>query len=199
MVVPRLLRVVIAAVATVTVVGACDEGSRQDRFCRRLGEEQGLLATVPTDPGELDDFVNRYRELAGIAPLAIEEQWQTITDLVEAVAIEDLEDPATADRLRDQAVAATRPVEEVRSYAQAVCGGRPAAHRSARDVAGDDHGRHHHHHPAGSRRDDRPADADRNRPTDGPLSGLTGRGSPARCRPSTSRREVRALRPPRPA
>ena len=122
MVVPRLLRVVIAAVATVTVVGACDEGSRQDRFCRRLGEEQGLLATVPTDPGELDDFVNRYRELAGIAPLAIEEQWQTITDLVEAVAIEDLEDPATADRLRDQAVAATRPVGEVRSYAQAVCG-----------------------------------------------------------------------------
>ena len=122
MVVPRLLRVVIAAVATVTFVGSCDEGSRQDRFCRRLGDEQGLLATVPTDPGELDDFVNRYRELAGIAPLAIEEQWQTITDLVEAVATEDLEDPATADRLRDQAVAATRPVEEVRSYAQAVCG-----------------------------------------------------------------------------
>jgi len=116
------LRAVLATGAALLVLASCDEGSREDRFCERLAEEQALLAVVPTDPDELDAFVERYRDLADIAPLAIEEQWQTVTELVEAVATEDLTDPATADRLRDQAVAATRPIDEVRAYARTTCG-----------------------------------------------------------------------------
>ena len=122
MVVPRLLRAVLAAVAAVTVLGSCDEGSRQDRFCRRLAEEQGLLATVPTDPGELDDFVNRYQELAGIAPLAIEEQWQTITELVEAVATEELRTRRPPIACGTRPWPPPAPSDEVRSYAQTTCG-----------------------------------------------------------------------------
>jgi hypothetical protein len=38
------------------------------------------------------------------------------------VATEDLGDPATADRLRDQAVAATKSVDQVRLYAKTTCG-----------------------------------------------------------------------------
>ena len=121
-VVPRSLRVVVAALAAVTLLGSCDKGSRQDRFCRRLAKDQSLLSVVPTDPGGLDDFVERYRQLDGVAPLAISDQWHTITELMVAVATSDLADPATADKLRDQAVAATKAVNEVRVYAQATCG-----------------------------------------------------------------------------
>ncbi len=121
-VVPRLLRVVSAALIAVTCLASCDKGSRQDRFCKKLAEDQSLLAVVPADPGDLDDFVSRYRELDDIAPLAIEDQWHTVTELVAAVATADLQDPAAADRLRDQAVAATRSVDEVRAYAQTTCG-----------------------------------------------------------------------------
>ena len=113
-VVPRLLRVVSAALIAVTCLASCDKGSRQDRFCKKLAEDQSLLAVVPADPGDLDDFVSRYRELDDIAPLAIEDQWHTVTELVAAVATADLQDPTAADRLRDQAVAATRSVDEVR-------------------------------------------------------------------------------------
>jgi hypothetical protein len=116
------LRAVLAAVAAVVLLASCDKGSRQDRFCRRLAEDQALLAVVPTDPDELDAFVERYQDLAGVAPLAIEDQWQTITELFEAVATEDLSDPASADRLRDRAVAATKSIDEVRAYARTTCG-----------------------------------------------------------------------------
>jgi hypothetical protein len=120
--VPRVSLTVSAALLLVAVLGACDPGSRQDRFCRRLAEQRVELAAVPTDPGDLDDFVQRYRDLAKIAPLAIEEQWQTVTDLIVAVADDDLSDPQAADRLRDDAVAATKAVNEVRLYAQQTCG-----------------------------------------------------------------------------
>ena len=116
------LRAALATGAALLVLASCDEGSREERFCDRLGKEQALLAAPPTDPADLDAFVERYQDLADIAPLAIEQQWQTITELVEAVATEDLTDPATADRLRDRAVAATRPIDEVRAYARTTCG-----------------------------------------------------------------------------
>jgi hypothetical protein len=121
-VVPRRLLVAAVAALAVTALASCDQGSRQERFCDKLVEEHTLLATVPTDPAQLDDFVERYEDLGDVAPLAIDEQWTTITDLVSAVATADLADPATADRLRDQAVAATKAVNEVRVYAQDTCG-----------------------------------------------------------------------------
>jgi hypothetical protein len=104
------------------VLGACDPGSRQDRFCTRLAKERIELAAVPSNPGDLDDFVQRYRDLEKVAPLAIDEQWKTVTDLMVAVATDDLSDPATADQLRDRAVAAAKAVDDVRLYAQHTCG-----------------------------------------------------------------------------
>ena len=108
--------------AAVTVLGSCDKGSRQDRFCKKLAADQSLLSVVPQNPGDLDDFVSRYQQLANIAPLAIDDQWHTIADLVKAVATSDLSDPTTADRLRDQAIAATKAVDDVRAYAKTTCG-----------------------------------------------------------------------------
>ena len=116
------LRAVLVAVVAVALLASCDKGSRQDRFCRQLADDQALLAVVPTDPDELDAFVERYQDLADVAPLAIEDQWRTITELFEAVATEDLSDPATADRMRDRAVAATKSIDEVRAYARTTCG-----------------------------------------------------------------------------
>jgi len=122
-VVPRRpLLAAVALAAAVTVLGSCDKGSRQDRFCKQLADDQSLLSAVPQDPDDLDTFVSRYERLADIAPLAIDDQWHTIADLVKAVATSDLSDPTTADRLRDQAVAATKAVDDVRAYATTTCG-----------------------------------------------------------------------------
>lgn len=118
----RPLFAAVALATAATVLGSCDKGSRQDRFCKKLVAEQSLLSVVPQDPGDLDTFVARYQQLANIAPLAIDDQWHTIADLVKAVADSDLSDPTTADRLRDQAVAATKAVDDVRAYAKTTCG-----------------------------------------------------------------------------
>ena len=118
----RPLFVAVALAAAVTVLGSCDKGSRQDRFCKKLAADQSLLSVVPQDPGDLDAFVARYQQLANIAPLTIDDEWHTIADLVKAVATSDLSDPTTADRLRDQAVAATKAVDDVRAYAKTTCG-----------------------------------------------------------------------------
>ena len=50
----------LVAVVAVALLASCDKGSRQDRFCRQLADDQALLASVPADPDELDAFVERY-------------------------------------------------------------------------------------------------------------------------------------------
>ena len=119
---PRALVPTVTFAVAVAVLGSCDKGSREERFCKQLAAVQDELSVVPQDPADLDQFVGRYRKLARVAPLAIDEQWATITELVEAVALADVTNPLTADRLRDQAVAATKAVDDVRSYARSTCG-----------------------------------------------------------------------------
>ncbi len=115
-------RLAVAALAAALLLGGCDKGSREDRFCGRLAKDHALLAVVPSDPAQLDAYVNRYRQLEKVAPLAISDEWSTITDLMEHVASTNLSDPAAADKLRDEAVAATRSVDVVRLYALKTCG-----------------------------------------------------------------------------
>jgi hypothetical protein len=113
--------VAVALAAAVTVLG---RATRQPAgpLRKKLAADQSLLSVVPQDPGDLDAFVARYQQLANIAPLTIDDEWHTIADLVKAVATSDLSDPTTADRLRDQAVAAMKAVDDVRAYAKTTCG-----------------------------------------------------------------------------
>ena len=115
---------VAAAVALVAALGlaACDKGSRADQFCAKLQKDQQQLSTVPSQPDQLEAYVNRYRQLAKVVPLAIDDEWHTVTDLMQSVASDDLSDPDAADKLRDEAVAATKAVDTVRTYARQTCG-----------------------------------------------------------------------------
>jgi len=101
---------------------ACDKGSRADQFCAKLQKDHAQLSVVPSDPRQLSAYVNRYRQLAKVVPLAIDDEWHTVTDLMQSVASDDLSDPGAADKLRDKAAAAMKAVDAVRTYAQQTCG-----------------------------------------------------------------------------
>ncbi len=46
----RPLLAAVALAAAVTVLGSCDKGSRQDRFCKKLAADQSLLSVGPAGP-----------------------------------------------------------------------------------------------------------------------------------------------------
>lgn len=105
------------------IIGACSDPDRSaGHFCAELQAELPALTTAPSTPKEVDRLVARFKRLNRMTPLAIEEQWQILTDLVDKAADVTLDDPTSRQELADAAYKAERPTRELTSWVEATCG-----------------------------------------------------------------------------
>ena len=102
---------------------ACSDPERTGaRFCAELGEQAPLLAGPLGTPDDVDELVKRYRDLEKITPLAIEEEWTILTDLVEAASDVDPSDPRSQQDVADAAYKAERPARDIAIWVETTCG-----------------------------------------------------------------------------
>lgn len=114
-----ILSTLLAVAATV----ACSDPERTGaRFCAELGEQAPLLAGPLGTPDDVDELVKRYRDLEKITPLAIEEEWTILTDLVEAASDVDPSDPRSQQDVADAAYKAERPARDIAIWVETTCG-----------------------------------------------------------------------------
>ena len=75
---------VVAVVLGVTaMVASCSDTDRSaNRFCGELNRSLSDLTAEPVDGNDVDGLVTRFRQLNGITPIAIQDEWQALTDLV---------------------------------------------------------------------------------------------------------------------
>lgn len=106
-----------------TMVASCSDTDRSaTRFCGELNRSLPDLTAEPVDGNDVDGLVTRFRQLNGITPIAIEDEWQALTDLVEMAAASDPSDPASGQSLADAAYATERPARDVERWVEATCG-----------------------------------------------------------------------------
>ncbi|MFM7126397.1 MAG: hypothetical protein ACKOYO_06015 [Actinomycetota bacterium] len=115
--------VVAVVLALTTALPACSDTDRSaNRFCGELNRSLPDLTAEPADGDDVDGLVTRFRRLNGITPVAIEDEWQALTDLVELAAASDPLDPASGQLLADAAYATERPARDVERWVEATCG-----------------------------------------------------------------------------
>jgi len=75
---------VAATVFTLAVLtNACAETPRTaTNFCRQLALEVPAITQPTATPAEVSQMLDRYKRLAKVAPLAIEEDWKSLTELL---------------------------------------------------------------------------------------------------------------------
>jgi hypothetical protein len=108
-----------------TVVGACsdDGGSRSvDRYCEDLAENAQLLNFDLVTLDDVDGLRERYDHFADSAPLAVEEQWRRLADLVDAAATVDLTSTESRAVVVEQAASTERAAIEIADHAATTCG-----------------------------------------------------------------------------
>lgn len=111
------------ALLVIAAAAACSDPERSGaRFCGELAEQAPLLAGPLGTPDEVDDLVNRYRDLEKVTPLAIEEEWTILTDLVEAASDVDPSDPRSQQDVADAAYKAERPARDIAIWVETTCG-----------------------------------------------------------------------------
>jgi hypothetical protein len=97
-------------------------GDRAGRFCAEVKADQPTITATVADPTGVDHVVDRFRDLEQTAPLAIEDDWQVLTQLVETAAAIAPGDTAARTRFVTAAYEADRSVQNVVGWVRSVCG-----------------------------------------------------------------------------
>lgn len=115
------LGIVVLAVA-VFGFGCSDPDRSGARFCGELSTKVAGLSGPLTTSNDIGDLVDRYESLDDITPLAIRDDWHTITELLRSAEDVDLADPRSRQDLADAAYKAERSAREVARWVESTCG-----------------------------------------------------------------------------
>jgi len=113
----------VATVVAAMVVAGCHGPSRtQAHFCDRLRRSAPVLTAPVASPAAGRAVVQEFEDLAKVTPLAVEDDWNALTELVRTAATMDLGDPAAQNALADKVFATSAAAKAVLAYAQDRCG-----------------------------------------------------------------------------
>jgi hypothetical protein len=119
---------VTAAIAVLTgaaILSACgsDDGGDTQRFCTQVASNADAIVTPPlVTEDDIDDTLDLYRDLADVAPIAIEEEWRDLLVNVETASTVDPADPESVQRTVAVAYATERSAVAVKNWVLTNCG-----------------------------------------------------------------------------
>ena len=107
----------------VLVFAACGSTPRTaTNFCRQLANEIDGLADLPATPNAINDAVERYERLLDVAPLAVEDDWRALTELLRAAGDLDASNEDAVQGVVDQAYASERAAQDAMKWVMTNCG-----------------------------------------------------------------------------
>ena len=105
------------------VIGACGDTPRTaTNFCRQLANEMDGLADLPATPNAINEAVERYERLLEVAPLAVEDDWRALTELLSTAGGLDASDEEAVQNVVDQAYASERAAQDAMKWVMTNCG-----------------------------------------------------------------------------
>jgi hypothetical protein len=116
------IAVAMGALAVVALAGCGGTSRTQAHFCDRLRTSAPVLTAPIASPAAADVVVKQFVDLAKVTPLAIEDDWNALTDLVRTAATMDLGDPAAQDDLAAKVFATDTAAKSVLAYTKDRCG-----------------------------------------------------------------------------
>ncbi len=114
---------VVAGAAILSGCGSDDDGGSVEGFCAEVAANVAAIVTPPlANEDDVDATLDLYRDLADLAPLAIEEEWRDLLVLVETTSTVAPDDPESVQRAVAVAFATEKSAVAVRNWILANCG-----------------------------------------------------------------------------
>jgi hypothetical protein len=80
------------------------------------------MTEAPVTPGAIDNLVERYERLLKIAPLAVEDDWRALTEILRLAAAMDPADEESIQAVVDGAYATERSAQDALQWVLTTCG-----------------------------------------------------------------------------
>ncbi len=105
-------------------LAACSDGDVNDGgvYCAALIAAEPTLNTEIVAELDIAARIELYEQLHDQAPLAVEDEWEQVIDLLRAAATVDLADSTAVSAVADQAISTTRAAQAIVDHAATLCG-----------------------------------------------------------------------------
>jgi hypothetical protein len=118
--------VVLLAALTCCTLAACSSDTppaTNGRYCAAISDNLTQLnSPAISDSAGVEATSSLYRSITSIAPLAVQQEWATMTSNVEAAAAVDPNDPASVQRVADMARSSQQAASAIADYTTKLCG-----------------------------------------------------------------------------
>ena len=115
----------VTLLGAVALVGAAcsggDPSGDAERFCGEVQANTAALVTAPASEDEIDGFLDEYRRIGELAPLAIEPHWQALVLNYETASTVEPADPESVQRAVGRAYATERSAVAVKDWLLTNC------------------------------------------------------------------------------
>jgi hypothetical protein len=116
----RLIPLVFIASVSLT---ACSETARTGtNFCRQLAKEMPGIAVMPATVEEVNAAVGHFTRLQKVAPLEVQQDWDTLTELMIAASKVKADDAESVQQVADLAYASEANSKSASDWVKATCG-----------------------------------------------------------------------------
>jgi hypothetical protein len=115
---------VAATVFTLALLtNACAETPRTaTNFCRQLALEVPAITQPTATPAEVSQMLDRYKRLAKVAPLAIEEDWKSLTELLTVASRVNPNDAESVQTVIDMSYSTQKAADSSAKWIRETCG-----------------------------------------------------------------------------
>ncbi|MDA2968347.1 MAG: hypothetical protein O3A62_02135 [Actinomycetota bacterium] len=112
-----------AVLAVATLTSACAETPRTaTNFCRQLALEVPAITQPTATQAEVSQMLDRYKRLGKVAPLAIEEDWQSLTELLAVASRTNPNDAESVQAVIDMSYATEKAADAAAKWIRETCG-----------------------------------------------------------------------------
>ena len=119
----RVRRLIPLTLIAFVALTACTETARTGtNFCRQLAKEMPGIAVMPATVEEVSAAVGHFTRLQKVAPLEVQEDWDTLTELMIAASKVKAEDAESVQQVADLAYASEANSKSASDWVKATCG-----------------------------------------------------------------------------
>lgn len=106
-----------------TVTTSCAETPRTaTNFCRQLALEVPAITQPTATPAEVSQMLDRYKRLGKVAPLAIEQDWKSLTELLTVASRANPNDAESVQAVVDMSYATEKAADAAAKWIRETCG-----------------------------------------------------------------------------
>jgi hypothetical protein len=116
-------RVAVTVFTLAVLTNACAETPRTaTNFCRQLALEVPAITQPTATPAEVSQMLDRYKRLAKVAPLAIEEDWKSLTELLTVASRVNPNDAESVQTVIDMSYSTQKAADTSAKWIRETCG-----------------------------------------------------------------------------